>query len=84
MYWFKFSHPEKIPSAIERYQKETVRVTSVLDTALAASPSGWLVGGKLTVADLAFVTWNRAALGVIEKIEGERVDVEKAYPAFYA
>ena len=75
-------HPEKIASAIERYQKETVRVFSVLDAVLAKPESGgWLVGGKPTIADLSFVTWNNAGLNVAVK---DYVDVEKEFPAFYA
>ncbi|KAI0793540.1 glutathione S-transferase C-terminal-like protein [Fomes fomentarius] len=84
--WFLRLHPEKVPSAVERYQKETVRVLSVLDGVLAKSPSGYLVGGKLTVADLSFVPWNRGALSLILNV-GEGigpVDVEKEYPAFHA
>ena len=76
-------HPEKLPSAIERYQKETLRVLSVLDAVLARPESGgWLVGGKPTVADLAFITWNNAAVGII--LKGYGADVEKDYPAFFA
>ena len=51
---FQRLHPEKIPSAIERYQKEIVRVFGVLDSVLAKQP--WLVGDKCSVADLSFVT----------------------------
>ncbi|OJT13985.1 Glutathione S-transferase 1 [Trametes pubescens] len=47
------SHPEKIPSAIERYQKEILRVLGVLESVL--SKREWLVGGKCTVADLSFI-----------------------------
>ncbi|KAI0699620.1 glutathione S-transferase C-terminal-like protein [Cerioporus squamosus] len=82
-FWFLFYHPEKVPSAVERYQKETQRVVSVLDGVLAKSPSGWLVGGKLTIADLAFLTWNRAAVNVILK-DFEGGDVQTKYPAFWA
>ena len=75
-------HPEKLPSAIERYQKETLRVFSVLDGVLAKPESGgWLVGGKPTVADLSFITWNNAAVNVTVK---EYANVEKDYPAFFA
>ena len=81
--WFMHYHPEKIPSAIERYQKETQRVVSVLDGVLAKSPSGWLVGGKVTIADLAFITWNRSAVHTILK-DFEGGEVEKKFPAFYA
>ena len=48
-------HPEKIPSAIERYQKETIRVLGVLESVL--SKQDWLVGGKCTIADLSFITY---------------------------
>ncbi len=75
-----------MPSAVERYQNEVLRVFSVLDGVLANSPSGYLVGGKLTVADLSFVTWNRIALAYLLNVgEGiAHVDVGKDYPAFYA
>ena len=51
--WFQFFHAEKIPSAIERYQKEILRVFGVLESVL--SKQEWLVGGKLTIADLSFI-----------------------------
>ncbi|RPD58721.1 glutathione S-transferase C-terminal-like protein [Lentinus tigrinus ALCF2SS1-7] len=81
--WFMRYHPEKIPSAIERYQKEAQRVVGVLDGVLAKSPSGWLVGDKVTIADLSFITWNRAAVHTILK-DFEGGDVEHKFPAFYA
>ena len=34
-FWFAFWHPEKLPSAIERYKKEMKRVMGVLDGVLA-------------------------------------------------
>ena len=52
--WFSMYHPEKIPSAVERYRNEIKRVYTVLESVL--SKQEWLVGGKLTVADLSFVT----------------------------
>ncbi|TCD60457.1 Glutathione S-transferase 2 [Steccherinum ochraceum] len=54
--WFASYHPEKIPSAIERYRKEVRRILGVLESVL--DKQDWLVGGKMTVADLSFVTWN--------------------------
>ena len=53
--WFSFFHPEKIPSAQERYRNEIVRVFGVLDGVL--SKQEWLVGGKLSVTDLSFVPY---------------------------
>jgi glutathione S-transferase len=58
--WFQHLHATKIPSAIERYANEIKRVLGVLDGVLAAKPADarWLVGGKMTFADMAFVPWN--------------------------
>ena len=53
-FWFIRYHPERVPSAIERYQKEILRVFSVLDSVL--SKQEWLVGNKLTIADLSFIS----------------------------
>ena len=50
--WFLFYHPEKVSSAVERYRNETKRVLGVLESVL--SKQEWLVGGRLTVADIAF------------------------------
>ncbi|KAG8162091.1 hypothetical protein KVR01_007856 [Diaporthe batatas] len=75
--WFKYLHPEKVPSAVERYANEIKRVLGVLDGTLAAKPKDqqWLVGDRMTFADLAFVPWNDrldATLGVPydKKFEG--------------
>ena len=51
--WFLIYHPEKIPSAVERYRNETKRVFGVLESVL--SKQEWLVGGKATIADLSFI-----------------------------
>lgn len=49
-------HPEKLPSAQERYNNEVKRILGVLENHLAGRQ--WLVGDKCTFADLSFVTWN--------------------------
>ena len=51
--WFELYHPEKIPSVVERYKKETARVLGVLESVL--SKQEWLVGGKPTIADISFI-----------------------------
>ncbi|KAL8896147.1 MAG: hypothetical protein Q9207_007850 [Kuettlingeria erythrocarpa] len=51
-------HPEKLPSAQDRFIEQTKRVVGVLDAALAQSKSGWLVGDKCTYVDLSFFTWD--------------------------
>lgn len=67
--WFKMFHGEKIPSAIERYQKEIVRVLSVLESVL--SKQEWLVGGKCTIADISFIPWNNFAFaGLLSDFDG--------------
>ncbi|CDO72785.1 hypothetical protein BN946_scf184994.g38 [Trametes cinnabarina] len=79
-FWFKNLHAEKLPSAIERYEKETQRVFSVLESVL--SKQEWLVGNKPTIADISFITWNRSAFnGILKGLPG--VDVEKDYPSVY-
>lgn len=67
--WFQKYHSEKVHSAIERYVKEINRVTGVLEGHLAkqkgnVAESGetggdgpWLVGDRISYADLAFVPW---------------------------
>lgn len=57
MVWFRTFHPEKLPSAIERYEKETLRVIGVIDSHLKKQGSPYLVGDRITYADLMFVCW---------------------------
>ncbi|TCD71660.1 Glutathione S-transferase 2 [Steccherinum ochraceum] len=76
-FWFIRSHPEHIPSAIERYKNEIKRVVGVLESVL--SKQEWLVGEKLTIADISFVPRN-AALGYLF---GEDFDFEKEFPATF-
>jgi glutathione S-transferase len=52
--FFRYA-PEKIPFAIERYQKESRRLLEVLDTRLQRSP--WLAGDQYTIADIASWCW---------------------------
>ncbi|BFZ58563.1 Transcriptional regulator ure2 [Savitreella phatthalungensis] len=49
--------PEKIPYAIDRYQSETRRLYSVLDGRLGVQSSGWLVGDRYSIADMANFCW---------------------------
>ena len=52
--WFTLYHPEKLPSAVDRYVNEIRRVSGVLDRVL--QDKEFLVGGKFSYADAAFVT----------------------------
>lgn len=47
--------PEKVPYAINRYQKETERLYGVLDRALAES--AYIAGDDYTIADMAIYPW---------------------------
>lgn len=53
--WFTRFHPEKLDSARERYINEVRRVSGVLNKHLADKE--YLVGGKFSYADLAFIPW---------------------------
>ncbi|TCD64427.1 Glutathione S-transferase 2 [Steccherinum ochraceum] len=75
--WFTWYHPERLPSVLERYKKETKRVLGVLEIVL--SKQEWLVGGKMTIADMIFISWTSAS-GILL---GEDLDFEKEFPATY-
>jgi glutathione S-transferase len=77
--WFSFFHHEKLPSARERYMREVERVIGVLDSWLKDDHE-FLVGDKVTYADLSFVPW-AAALGRLDP--DKTIDVAK-YPAYSA
>ncbi|RMZ79606.1 hypothetical protein DV737_g3278, partial [Chaetothyriales sp. CBS 132003] len=49
--------PEKIQYGIDRYVNETRRLYRVLDTHLAESRSGFLVGDHISIADIATIGW---------------------------
>lgn len=53
--------PEKIPYAITRYINETERLYGVIEGRLRASASGYLVGDRLTIADIAHYGWLTSA-----------------------
>ncbi|KAH8901143.1 glutathione S-transferase [Thozetella sp. PMI_491] len=48
---------DKIQYGIDRYQNETRRLYRVLDTQLAKSSSGFLVGDRITIADISSWSW---------------------------
>ena len=60
---------------MERYNNEIKRVFGVLESVL--SKQKYLVGDKVTIADISFITWNVMAVdGLVPDI-----NVEKNYPA---
>jgi glutathione S-transferase len=59
-HFFRYA-PEHIEYGINRYQNETRRLYRVLDDHLKKSTSGYLVGDKCTIADIAHWGWVTAA-----------------------
>lgn len=55
--WFLRSAPEQIPVAIERYQRETLRLFDVLETRLKEVE--YLAGDRFSIADISTWTWAR-------------------------
>lgn len=53
--WFHWLHPEPVKSARDRYDAEVRRILGVLDGALKERQ--WLVGEKMTFADLVFLPY---------------------------
>ena len=75
--------PEKLPYAIERYQKETSRLWAVLDRQLADRP---FVAGDYSIADMAIypwcLPWERQGIAIAEFPHVARwMDVVRARPA---
>ncbi|KZF25884.1 glutathione S-transferase [Xylona heveae TC161] len=81
--YFARFHPENLPSAIERYVKEILRVIGVLEEGLARNGTGWLVGDKCTYADLSFVTWAVIGEGLLHEI-GQADRLEEKFPRYTA
>jgi glutathione S-transferase len=59
-HFFRYA-PEKIPYGINRYITETERLYSVLNAHLASSSSGFIVGDRLTIADISAWGWANIA-----------------------
>ncbi|KAK6723266.1 hypothetical protein SNK04_002117 [Fusarium graminearum] len=81
--WFH-KCPQDIPLAKERYVGEIARVISVLDKILGGKQ--YLVDGRLTYADLAFVPWNRVVSQhpFFKTSLWEKHAILKQYPSFSA
>jgi glutathione S-transferase len=75
--WFTRFHSEKLPSAVDRYVNEIRRVSGVLDRAL--QDKEFLVGGKFSYADAAFVTWY-----AIVSLFADRFNLETDFPLLNA
>ncbi|KAG6026035.1 hypothetical protein E4U41_001373 [Claviceps citrina] len=64
--WFTRYHPDKIQSAIDRYANEVRRVTGVIDAHLKRQKTEYLVGDRVTYADLMFVPWAVAIVALAD------------------
>ncbi|KAJ5622998.1 glutathione S-transferase [Penicillium lividum] len=72
--WFTVYHPEKVLSAVERYVNEIRRVSGVLNRSL--QDKEYLVGGKYSYVDTAFVPWFEVAA----LFWSNEMDLEKSFP----
>lgn len=78
LYFFQHLFGEKVPSTVERFEKEARRVCGVLDTYLSASENkGWLVGGRCSYVDVAWVSWNALLPGLI------KIDMKEEFPSLH-
>lgn len=77
--WFQFFHPEKLPSVIERYEKEVGRVVGVVDLHLTRQGTDYLVGDKVTYADIMFVPYFSGVSVLAPSVD---VTEQKAYTAW--
>jgi glutathione S-transferase len=71
-------HPEKLQSAITRYENEIGRVWSVIELHLGKTGKPYLIGDKMSFVDLMFISWNRVVSGLM----GEQTieEYRKKYP----
>ena len=74
-FWFGYWHHEVLPTAYKRYVGETKRILSVLEQWL--SERKWLVGEKMFIADVSFLSWYEEAYLVDVDISLEFPSVEK-------
>ncbi|KAH8805994.1 glutathione S-transferase [Xylogone sp. PMI_703] len=75
--WFTMFHEEKLPSAELRYANEIRRVVGVVEYHLEKQKTGYLVGNKVSYADLAWIPWN----GFINWLVPD-FNVKKEFPKF--
>ncbi|GAA5821054.1 hypothetical protein JCM11251_001939 [Rhodosporidiobolus azoricus] len=75
---FKIFASEKVPYGIQRYTKEVQRVLGVFESVL--SKQEYLVGGKVTIADLSCITWNNFGMHALLP---DGVDAQKEFPAVW-
>ncbi len=75
--WFSNYHPEKLPSAIERYAKEINRVLGVLEGHLQGKE--WFVGNKYSIVDINNYVWLFVVPWLVGAETWEKFPLTKAY-----
>ncbi len=75
--WFSNFHPEKLPSAIERYAKEINRVLGVLEGHLQGKE--WFVGNKYSIVDINNYVWLFPVPWLVGAEIWEKFPLTKAY-----
>jgi glutathione S-transferase len=75
--WFTLYHPEKLPGVVDRYINEIRRVSGVLERVL--QDKEFLVGGKFSYADAAFVAWYNIVV-----LFPDRFNLETEFPLLNA
>lgn len=65
MVWYTTFHQETLHSVIERYSDEIKRFIGVIDTHLCNQGTDYLVGDRVTYADIMFLPYSRGLATVI-------------------
>ena len=70
MFFQRIAKPngDEVPYAINRYVNESRRLLEVLDTRLKGRD--WLVGGEMSIADIATYPWARSYFWATVEVEG--------------
>ncbi|KAH7138752.1 glutathione S-transferase [Dendryphion nanum] len=76
--WFLYKHPERVQSALDRYEWTVKRTIGVLDDHLKRTGKSYLAGDRLTFADLAYIIHNEFVPQILPGY-----DPSEEYP-FYA
>lgn len=74
-FWFGYWHQEILPTAYKRYVDESKRILGVLEGRLEGR--SWLVGEKMSIADVSFLAWYEEAFMVDIETETEFPKVHK-------
>ncbi|KAL7940494.1 glutathione S-transferase [Trichoderma barbatum] len=65
MVWYTTFHEETLPSVIERYGNEIKRFLGVLDAHLGSQGTDYLIGDRVTYADIMFIPYCKGLATVI-------------------